>query len=1409
MDVTFKNLEGNEEENFQEDEETSPVSHKTKSYGISIDSGLIPSVPVEEQAAVLRNLGVNVFNQDEFEEGVLKQVDEAIAVKETEEIVKGWEKNLKAVDEDIRIVENDLLEIDQILKRVESKSGAGYESWRRTQAVQKQKDNKLRQLKKLQATQKALHHKLGIGNEEELEQQVEFKTSDGNIQNMSENRKFPLVRENLSGQDALIKTGEMTPFGGTIPGNGNKVNKNNFGATDAENSKNYKHGGNDKREDEIEDGDDDKDNYDEDLYDAEYVPDEGELKYSWFEHDERNWNEDDVQPTKSEKQTGRKRSLNVAYVEEDSLKPKKKKKKKTNQMTRRRYDNKPVDDGNEKLYRQRIREWRISELLKKRGNSSAVESGEEEYPDVVFDKGLKIPGKLWDKLYKYQQTGVKWLWELHCQQAGGIIGDEMGLGKTVQMIVFLAGLKYSKISARKKQPGLGPVLIVCPVTVLHQWVQEFHKWWPEFRVAVLHETGSYQGFKQELIKKMCKENGVLVTSFAGIRQHQDHLLAQRFDYVILDEGHKIRNPDAEITLACKQFRTCHRIILSGSPMQNNLRELWSLFDFVFPGKLGTLPVFMTEFSVPITMGGYCNATKVQVETAYKCACVLRDTINPYLLRRLKKDVNMSLDLPAKNEQVLFCRLSQEQRELYQQYLDSKEVQAILAGNYKVFPGLIMLRKICNHPDLTSTAGSLLKAKQDAFKAELGERAEEEEPDPDDGYGDPKRSGKMIVVEALLKMWQEQGHRVLLFSQTRQMLNILEKFVEARGYRYFRLDGSTPVASRQPLITNFNEDRSIFLFILTTRVGGLGVNLVGADRIIIYDPDWNPSTDTQARERAWRIGQKKDVTIYRLITSGTIEEKIYHRQIFKQFLTNRVLKDPKQRRFFKSNDLYELFTLDNCDVKYGTETSAIFAGSNCEVKLGSRRRKKREAEQTKAVKRQVDNEETKKSKKVEIEKDAQISGGAFSIDWRDIAETQSLSQDKESKKEGQEASKEVYVESVGEKSSAQDGLIDEGKEKKSGENDELVNEDLAAKAMLVDSYDVEKEESTSASSKQDEAHIQIQTSEQFESKRENTATIAENDNIPKEDNQGSLEKETGHVLKKGKKNLSSLSDNELTKKVKRKKKKKRMKRKRQGGVIDGQHIDHLDHSEIYNSVNASQSSAEEMEEQKQQNTHQDEFILKHLFKKSGVHSALKHDVIMEASNPDYALIETEANRVAEHAVKALKRSRQLCLSANRGVPTWTGVSGSSGLTEPAVKRPRFGQKKKVGSEEAAKSSSTLEVKPHFSGDQMGMSSSSAEGTDPVHSSQLLAKMRARNNILPSNETGHGNENDDLILQIRTFIASQGTTLGQATTQEILDEFRSKLPSNETTLFRSMLRQICTFTRDSSSGKGIWILNEEFR
>ena len=185
---------------------------------------------------------------------------------------------------------------------------------------------------------------------------------------------------------------------------------------------------------------------------------------------------------------------------------------------------------------------------------------------------------------------------------------------------------------------------------------------------------------------------------------------------------------------------------------------------------------------------------------------------------------------------------------------------------------------------------------------------------------------MQVVKALLELWKGEGHRTLLFSQTRQMLDILEAFVRKTGsYKYLRMDGMTAISHRQQLVDKFNDTPEIDLFLLTTKVGGLGVNLTGADRVIIFDPDWNPSTDVQARERSWRLGQKKAVTIYRLMTAGTIEEKIYHRQIFKQFLTNKILQDPKQRQSFKMNDLHDLFTLGS-DLTTGTETGNMFRGA---------------------------------------------------------------------------------------------------------------------------------------------------------------------------------------------------------------------------------------------------------------------------------------------------------------------------------------------------------------------------------------------------------------------------------------------------------------------------------------------------
>lgn len=273
--------------------------------------------------------------------------------------------------------------------------------------------------------------------------------------------------------------------------------------------------------------------------------------------------------------------------------------------------------------------------------------------------------------------------------------------------------------------------------------------------------------------------------------------------------------------------------------------------------------------------------------------------------------------------MLFCSLSDEQRDLYRGYLLSDHVGSILGrsgprcADYRKRANMLVaittLRKICNHPDL------YLGEANDATDAD----------DPQFIYGHYKRSGKMVVVAALLKIWKRQGHRVLLFTQSRSMIEIFEDMLSSHGYKYLRMDGTTSIPNRQPLIDRFNGDSSIDVFLLTTKVGGLGVNLTGANRVIIYDPDWNPATDLQARERAWRIGQLRQVTVYRLVTAGTIEEKMYQRQVWKQLLSNKVLLDPRTHRFFRSSDLNELFSLQEPS-DANPETANIFRNSKVEI-----------------------------------------------------------------------------------------------------------------------------------------------------------------------------------------------------------------------------------------------------------------------------------------------------------------------------------------------------------------------------------------------------------------------------------------------------------------------------------------------
>ncbi|KAF4464960.1 dna excision repair ercc-6 [Fusarium albosuccineum] len=605
-----------------------------------------------------------------------------------------------------------------------------------------------------------------------------------------------------------------------------------------------------------------------------------------------------------------------------------------------------IDDGNVAHHKKRLNDWVTRRSRARRARRQATdasadaEQGDEEedewfkpspdFSDYQFDDGLKLPGDIHPSLFGYQKTGVQWLAELHKQSVGGIVGDEMGLGKTVQLIAFIAALHYSKKLRR-------PVIIVAPATLLRQWVSEFHRWWPPLRVAILHASGSGMmnaKFEDEydldhykpvanksekaakrIVNGVVKNGHVLVTTYTGLQTYADILLPVQWDYAVLDEGHKIRNPNAEITVTCKELNTPNRVILSGTPVQNNLSELWSLFDFIYPMRLGTLVNFRAQFEIPIKQGGYANASNLQVMTAEKCAEALKETISEYLLQRLKVDV--AADLPEKTEQVLFCKLTDGQRKAYETFLKSDDVSSILSRTRQSLYGIDILRKICNHPDLLDKT--------------LGGKSGYD-------YGNPKLSAKLQLTKDLLqKVMIPNGHKTLLFSQGKQMLNIIEKCIRECGITYLRMDGETPVDQRQPMIDRFNEDPDIHLFLMTTRTGGLGTNLTGADRIIIFDPDWNPSTDLQARERAWRLGQKKPVKIYRLMTEGTIEEKIYHRQIFKQFMTNKVLKDPKQRSSYDLSDLYDLFSFNTTgdaiaqrsDVFKGAEVDLAKAGGKGE------------------------------------------------------------------------------------------------------------------------------------------------------------------------------------------------------------------------------------------------------------------------------------------------------------------------------------------------------------------------------------------------------------------------------------------------------------------------------------------------
>ncbi|KAK9722597.1 chromatin remodeling complex Adenosinetriphosphatase [Basidiobolus ranarum] len=472
----------------------------------------------------------------------------------------------------------------------------------------------------------------------------------------------------------------------------------------------------------------------------------------------------------------------------------------------------------------------------------------------------------------YQIHGLNWMISLFENGINGILADEMGLGKTLQVISFLGYLKHYRDIP-------GPHLVVVPKSTLHNWISEFNKWVPTIKVLMLH--GNKEQRAKTIQDQMFDDDfDVCVTSYEMVLLEKSKLSKITWQYIVIDEAHRIKNENSLLSRIVRILPSRNRLLVTGTPLQNNLHELWALLNFLLPDIFSSAEDFDAWFQL---YGGDQDAVVQQ----------LHKVLRPFLLRRIKSDVEKSL-LPKK-EVNLYVGMSTMQRKWYQRILE-KDIDAVngAVGNKKGSKNRLMnivmqLRKCCNHPYLFDGA----------------------EPGPpfttDEHLVD--NAGKMLVLDRLLTRLKAQGSRVLLFSQMSRMLDIFEDYCEYREYDYCRIDGQTAHEDRIQAIDEYNSPNSSkFIFLLTTRAGGLGINLVTADIVILYDSDWNPQVDLQAQDRAHRIGQKKQVYVFRMITENAIEEKVLERAAQKLRLDQLVIQQGRMAQQQKTSSKDELLSM---------------------------------------------------------------------------------------------------------------------------------------------------------------------------------------------------------------------------------------------------------------------------------------------------------------------------------------------------------------------------------------------------------------------------------------------------------------------------------------------------------------------
>jgi len=621
---------------------------------------------------------------------------------------------------------------------------------------------------------------------------------------------------------------------------------------------------------------------------------------------------------------------------------------------------------------------------------------------------FELAGALASRLYDHQRDGVRWMWNLQLQGRGGILADDMGLGKTLQVAAFAAGLLRSRAAKR--------VLCLAPTTLLPHWGKEFV-------VAGLVEGvnlfkyagGGSKSERDKALRAVTERGGVLLSTY-GMVTHNDVALgapeseedAERvaaasgrgaavsgqdmpararggllWDWIVCDEGHKLKNPAAQLPMKIRTLPSSHRLVITGTPIQNDLNELWALYDLCCPGLLGDAQEFRREYAKRIAAGQSRDATERQRSAGARASDELRKLCRPFMLRREKSAVlakaeaervteggaggsssaapaapgtpsaggasgaprtsieasttgwagvkHAPTQLGKKNDLVVWIPLRPAQKRLYRAFLDSSVVRRALNKTGSALAAINVLKKICDHPalcaamaDANDDANARANEEEDLLDDPLDADAagplgaEEGKGDavraavasagltPGDLAGDTESSGKAAFLRALLTRLANGGHRVLVFSQSIKMLDVVERAAREDGHALVRVDGRVPAEERHARVERFQRDPDIPLALLTTQVGGLGLTLTAADRVVIYDPSWNPAADSQSVDRAYRIGQTRDVVVYRLVTCGTVEEKVYRRQVFKGGLSRAGTRDGNHFRYFSADDTSGLF-----------------------------------------------------------------------------------------------------------------------------------------------------------------------------------------------------------------------------------------------------------------------------------------------------------------------------------------------------------------------------------------------------------------------------------------------------------------------------------------------------------------------